>query len=109
MTRIMEGKENYKYSAKELREISNIHASDAYKADEALNSILAKCLDEANKGSKCACVFIYSGSVDENVKKISEVYSKYEKTIIDSLKSLGYKISFSDSYISGGKYMFIHW
>ena len=102
----MEGKENYKYTAKELREISNIHASDTYKVDEALNIILSKCLDTANEGSKCACIYIYSD--DKENDKISKLYKKYENKILNSLKSLGYKITFSDSSI-GGKYMFIQW
>lgn len=106
----MEGKEHYRYTAKELREISNIHASDTYKVEEALDIILSKCLAEANNGGKCICISIDQEKEDKMQNKIYFLCTKYRKEITNSLKSLGYKLSFTTSkYYKNIEYLYIEW
>jgi len=102
----MEGKEKYKYSAKELRTISNTHASESYKIDEALNFIIERCLKEAYLGKSYMYIYLKPSQKDELIKTTL----KYKKEISDNLRSLGYKIRFEKpTFIEEGEYLYVNW
>jgi len=110
----MEGKEHYKYSANELKEISKIHASESYKIDEALDFIMEKCLKEAYLGKSCMYVYLnptqkpYEGKNELN--ELVKTILKYKKEISDNLKSLGYKVTFEKpTFIQEGEYLYVGW
>ena len=106
ITRIMEGKEHYKYSANELKEISKIHASKSYKIDEALDFIMEKCLKEAYLGKSNIYLYLNPSQKTESIKTIL----KYKNEISDNLKSLGYKITFEKpTFIQEGEYLYVGW
>ncbi len=104
----MEGKEHYKYSANELKEISKIHASESYKIDEALDFIMEKCLKEAYLGK--SNMYLYLNPNQKPYEEKIKTILKYKNKISDNLKSLGYKISFEKpTFIQEGEYLYVGW